>query len=57
MEIKDRWYPKDECVEIDDEWHLKDDCEEDDEGNWTVFRSHVGDTTGQVELPIGEVAQ
>ena len=57
VEIKDRWYPKDECVEIDDEWHLKDDCEEDDEGNWTVFRSHVGDTTGQVELPIGEVAQ
>ena len=57
VEIKGQWYPKDECVEIDDEWHLKDDCEEDDEGNWTVFRSHVGDTTGQVELPIGEVAQ
>ena len=55
--IKDRWYPKDECVEIDDEWHLKDDCEEGDDGNWTVFRSHAGDTTGQVELPIGEVAQ
>ena len=57
VEIKDKWYPKDECVEIDGEWHLMDDCEEDNEGNWSVFRSHVGDTTGQVELPIGEVAQ
>jgi hypothetical protein len=57
VEIKEKWYPKDECVEIDGEWHLKDDCEEDNEGNWSVFRSHVGDTTGQVELPIGEVAQ
>jgi len=57
VEIGDGWYPKDECVEIDDEWHLKDDCEEGDEGNWTVFRSHVGNTDGQVELPIGEVAQ
>ena len=57
VEIKEKWYPKDECVEIDGEWHLMDDCEEDNEGNWSVFRSHVGDTTGQVELPIGEVAQ
>jgi hypothetical protein len=57
VEIRGEWYPMEDAVEIDGERHLKEDCEEDDEGNWTVFRSHVGNTDGQVELPIGEVAQ
>jgi len=57
VEIKDKWYPKDDCVEIDGEWHLEKDCEEDDDGNYVVTRTRIPDHPDQIKLALEEVSK